>query len=432
MQTTVHLRQFFCAFVTCSLNIEDLTSIVEKVQHHNHSNSCKKYGQQCRFGFPRFPSDRTIIAQPLREEDFPTKKAYEDESKQLKKTLDKVKQIMVSMFPEEQETWTITDILEKADVTQEEYYKALQVSARGAVVVLKRSPKEMYINNYNPEWIKAWDGNMDLSVCLDFFAVVTYITDYYTKSESGMMSNMKDAAKQCAGKDRKEQMKYLVHTFMTSRQMGESEAYYRLFPHLHLSESNLKTIFVSTGFPWNRSKFSVRVQEQGKEKVLEENQDAGDEEEPRNPGGTFQIPGKEGRFKEATSVHEKYANRPPPLEHMCLAQFAISYDRMSAQDAKKKEFVDGCHGEDSSQVIKSWNPQYEINLPTHICLSKNLGYMRLRSIPAVLRLHKFREDKNPHEYFFSELLLYRPWRNEAELHPHDLEACLGLFNKVPT
>ena len=438
LRTSEHLSKkeaeltatFVDAFVTCSLDIKDLTEIVEEVQKHTHSLSCKKYGQQCRFGFPRFPSERTIIAQPLREEDFSSKKTYDDETKQMKTTLDKVKQVMVAMTPEEQETWTITDILGKADVIQEKYYKALHVSARGAVVVLKRSPKEMYINNYNPEWIKAWDGNLDLSVCLDFYAVVTYITDYYTKSETGMMTKMKDAAKQCAGNDRKEQMKFLVHTFMTSRQMGESEAYYRLFPHLHLSESNLKTIFVSTGFPWNRSKFSVRVQEQGKEKVLEKNEDSGDEEEPRHIRGTFQIPGKEGSFKEATSIHEKYANRPPVLEHMCLAQFAISYDRMSAQDANKKEFIEGSHGEDSNQIIKSWNSQYETHLPTHICLGKNLGYMRLRGVPAVLRLHKFREDKDPHEYFFSELLLYRPWRNEAELHPHDLEACLRLMKEV--
>ena len=115
---------------------------------------------------------------------------------------------------------------------------------------------------------------------------------------------------------------------------------------------------------------------------------------------------------------------------MCLAQFAISYDRMSAKDAQKKDFVDGCYGEDSNQVITSWNPQEEINLPTYICLGKNLGYMRLRSVPAVLRMHKFREDKDPHEYFFSELLLYRPWQNEAELHPHNLEACLNLFEEV--
>ena len=239
---------------------------------------------------------------------------------------------------------------------------------------------------------------------------------------------MKEAAKHCASNDKKEQMKYLVHTFMTYRQMGESEAYYRLLPHLHLSESNLKTVFVSTGFPWNRSKFSVKVLEEGKEKLVQDSEDE-DDVSPTNTQGTFQIPGKEGRFKEAASIHQKYSKRPPALENMCLAQFAISYDPMRAQDAKNKAFKEGVYGEDKDQVITSWNPQFEVPLPTHIQLGGNLGYMKLRGVPAVLRLHKFREDKNPHEYFFSELLLYRPWRNEEELHPHDIDACLRLLKE---
>ena len=39
------------------------------------------------------------------------------------------------------------------------------------------------------------EGNMDLSVCLDFFAVITYITDYFTKDESGTSGLLKVAAK---------------------------------------------------------------------------------------------------------------------------------------------------------------------------------------------------------------------------------------------
>ena len=64
-------------------------------------------------------------------------------------------------------------------------------------MVLKRTPQEIYINNYNPEWIKAWNGNIDLQVCLDHFAVITYITDYYMKDESGMQAHLSEVAKTC-------------------------------------------------------------------------------------------------------------------------------------------------------------------------------------------------------------------------------------------
>ena len=66
-------------------------------------------------------------------------------------------------------------------------------------------------------------------------------------------------AKACKGMEKKEQMKFLAQAFMSSRETGESEAYYRIFPHLQLSKSNLKCKFVSTGFPSNRFQFARKV-----------------------------------------------------------------------------------------------------------------------------------------------------------------------------
>ena len=48
------------------------TAYVERillVQMHYHTKSCKKHGNnKCRFGIPRFPSDFTIMTQPIPEE----------------------------------------------------------------------------------------------------------------------------------------------------------------------------------------------------------------------------------------------------------------------------------------------------------------------------------------------------------------------------
>ena len=49
-----------------------------------------------------------------------------------------------------------------AKVKEEQYYYALRSSTKGIGVVLIRTPQEIYINNYNIEWIKAWNGNMDI------------------------------------------------------------------------------------------------------------------------------------------------------------------------------------------------------------------------------------------------------------------------------
>lgn len=51
------------------------------------------------------------------------------------------------------------------------------------------------MNNYNPEWIKAWNANMDRHICLDYYAIMTYITAYYIKDESGTTEYIRNALK---------------------------------------------------------------------------------------------------------------------------------------------------------------------------------------------------------------------------------------------
>ena len=414
---------FVDAFVTCSLDIEALTDTVKEVQAHYHTATCRKHNTTCRFGYPRFPSNKTIIAQPLNKMNFSSERAYIAEKNKFKVILDSVKEVLTQLEEEQLKIITIEQILSKANVQSEDYYAALNVSQTGACVILKRSPKEIYINNYNPEWLKAWDGNMDLQVCLDFFAIITYITDYYTKSEAGMMSTLKDAAFSCKGKDTRNQMKFMAQTFLNHRQMGESEAFYRIFPHLHLSDSNLKCIFVASGFPENRSHFLRKV----KDKIIEN--DVEEEIEKREHSG-IQIPGKEGIYKRAIPVHEKYEARPVALKNICLAQFATSYDTMPVKSGNIMEFSNGVNGLSEEKVIASWNPEYETPLPTYIKLNNDLGYMKLRKIPSVLRIHKLKEDKDPHEFFYSYLLLYRPWQTENELKADDMDACYELYSET--
>ena len=201
---------FVDAFVTCSLDIEALTDTVKEVQEHYHTKTCRKHNTTCRFGYLRFPSNRTLIAQPLNKEAFLSERAYTEEKKRLKDVLDLVKEVLAQLKEEELRAITIEQILSRAGVQSKDYYDALQVSQSGACIILKRTPREIYINNYNPEWIKAWDGNMDLQVCLDFFAIITYITDYYTKSEAGMMATLKAAANTCKGQNTKDQMKFMA------------------------------------------------------------------------------------------------------------------------------------------------------------------------------------------------------------------------------
>jgi hypothetical protein len=66
--------------------------------------------------------------------------------------------------------------------------------------------------------------NMDIQVVLDFFAVIIYVTDYYSKDDTGTMEIIKATLAQTESKDLKERMKLIANTFLTHRQMGEAEA----------------------------------------------------------------------------------------------------------------------------------------------------------------------------------------------------------------
>ena len=49
---------------------DDLLNIVGTVQRHNHTKSCLKNKGKCRYGFPKLPSEKTILAKPLEEPDL--------------------------------------------------------------------------------------------------------------------------------------------------------------------------------------------------------------------------------------------------------------------------------------------------------------------------------------------------------------------------
>ena len=123
--------------------------------------------------------------QPLAEDtDPPPKKA--------KKTKNTVTYIKLES-PEEYKRnirERIEKVLKKASaggelITYEKYEQAvLELPRKGSEVLLQRDIDEVFINNYNAEWIVAWNANIDLSPVYDYYGTITYITDYFTKVSS--------------------------------------------------------------------------------------------------------------------------------------------------------------------------------------------------------------------------------------------------------
>ena len=262
---------------------------------------------------------------------------------------------------------------------------------------------------------------------LDPYAVITYIVSYISKDETNMTEALKDILFKTKHLTKFEQLTALKTAWMKLRQIGASEAVYRLLSGLKLKSSNIACVFVASGFFENRSVFFQKIDEKA-DKIDsnmsgdEDEEDLGeviDEPDVDNDQG-ISIAGREGKFKVATTVHDRYQKRPNYLEKMSLGQFATVYV-LCPRTKKGTEFyqegpLKNCSEEESEITIFG----SETKIPQYIDLRNyKLGTMRARSFPAVLRIHSsFKKDKDAEEgdeQYFSELLMYFPWRNEDDL-----------------
>ena len=437
------LSTFIDNFITVSINPkvvgEDVARCAQEVNKHHHTRTCHKLSTECRFHFPKYPSPSTIIAQPMKE----TGKKRTQKLEKHNKTLAAVKDIIedekniekiMKKHPnkgnkdnyKEQRLERIKLLLEMAGVRIEDYLEALETSKVGSLIVLARDVDEVFINQYNVEWMRAWNGNLDLQVCIDFHAVITYITDYMVKPESAMMDVIKSALKDSTSNTVKEKMKEVANVFMTHRSMGHAEATYKLIPSMTLKNSNVTCQWVSLGLKEERSsRWKKATEEQIKSgmKVIE-------------------LQNHEGFWYEQQDMWSKYLRRPSELENMCFAQFARMYRtgaKPKTDDDEDDDFEDEENeheqdfdpNEDQHDFADDFEKFHFVmtfkregkkakKLPKYIILKDGspgvASTMRKRTFPAALRFQKVKEVNNPEQYMFNEVMLYCPLTRELEKH----------------
>ena len=417
-------------WVSCSLDTgnEKLNALVKEVNVHGHTPSCEKGKQHgCRFHFPRFPSKKTLIAHP------PSSEMTQERISELEAILKKVKEKLEDMKEEEilEDYQNDLDVfLHKLEINIEDYEAALSTSQKGKIVVLKRTLLEKDVNNYNKEFLWAWRANMDIQFCYDSYAVVTYLTDYLTKTDAGLTRAMKKALDESKGCNDLDRLNYVKRAYFTNKQASVAEATYRLTPGMNLKKSNVKSRFVATGYHENRYNFYHKINTDNSNSDHEsdtETEDEDDDEEDEEEEKDFMeetnfkgitLPGRQGKFRKSVTVHKKYANRPDELENICMAQFATSFE--SCKKPKKAVFDDDGVSEEKGglKIFGCEKP-----LPKSIQL-KSGGYMSLRKFPSILRIHSSKKKKDENEGLYSELLLFLPWRSEVRLR----KDCIQKFD----
>ena len=119
----------------------------------------------------------------------------------------------------------------------------------------------------------------------------------------------------------------------------------------------------------------------------------------------------------------RYASRPVCMDNICLAQFATHYT-FTRKVPKSVEFDDETGASKELSNRKIFNQEH--CLPKYLKLSDENQFMRLRGMPAVLRIHRS-DRKEGHEQHYSELLLYTPWSNEEVDLQRTFDACLAQY-----
>ena len=326
-------------------------------------------------------------------------------------------------------------------ISYEQYERAVcQQPRKGSTTLLRRDISECFVNNYNVEWIEAWDANLDLSPVNDFFGAITYITDYWAKDSTGLTNVLKTAMKELKNQEDMRQKCYeLADVFLSHRQVGEAEIFYKLLPHMHLVVSSIATVYVPTEPKRERRQFLQR-------------------QDP-DEGKGFKVKDKEGLFLEKPDIISKYERRKlcgteeeeeddDCLEELCLSQFVKMYEgrgykpkMKTNEEGEREEQYEEEEGVEEGQLAEEDMFNYVIvgdekvtklkKLPAVITLSDLMTgeppLLQKRSFPRSLRYFKKNLTKDPHAYYLSELYLYHPFRDESELFPDDPIACEELY-----
>ena len=129
-------------------------------------------------------------------------------------------------------------------------------------------------------------------------------------------------------------MRIIAQAFQDTREMGFSEAIYKLLPELVMTNSNVKKQWVCIGREEERT---TRARKATK----------GDVEAGR---ATFELEGVEGAWMEQWDMRSKYVRRDPKLWHMSFAQFARMLEAKN-ESAKKKTDESGLEGENDEATV---------------------------------------------------------------------------------
>ena len=255
--------------------------------------------------------------------------------------------------------------------------------AKKITIVYKRKPNEEFVSPYNTVLLSLMKSNMNIQFVTGVYGLLAYLTSYLCKPEHKASELMKKAGKEASGLDLKEKLRKAGNVFLTKREVTTPEAIKRTLS-LPMRSSNIACKYIFTG----KSEDRLRVL---KPKHILETMD------PDDPD-IYSV-----------GIIERYVNRPDALNDLCYADFAANYVNKSANKDLEEDDI-----ENYTTPVSNTNDLETGNEKT-IELKNELGKMRKRTQPIVIRYHKVSLLKDPELHYMTLLQLYMPWTNENDL-----------------
>uniref|UniRef100_A0A669ED35 ATP-dependent DNA helicase n=2 Tax=Oreochromis niloticus TaxID=8128 RepID=A0A669ED35_ORENI len=346
----------------------ELHKKVTELQKHskNHTKTCfKSVNSGCRFGFPKPPAKRTMIVRQDEDSDTEAAKA-------------KLRPLLNLLKEPEAASLTIEQILSRCNLTMNEYEQCLQNINKKTALILKRDPKDCWINNYNPHLLEAWNSNLDVSLILNAYSCVEYLCKYITKKESGLSEYLKTVIDNSANNTVNEcdEMRAVMQAYSKKREISAQECVTRVCG-LKMKKCSRSVVFVPTDD--NPVKMS-------------------------RPMSYLETTTHDSCNIWMTSLSDKYKCRPetPEYEEMSLADFAALCRLVSGPNEGKDV------------------------LP----LLNQLGFVQRRKNdkPAIIRYYHCSQEKDPEQYYGRLLRLYLPHRSQQELKPQGFQTYQSFYN----
>ena len=231
------------------------------------------------------------------------------------------------------------------------------LKSRKKIYLLPRSESETRINDYNPLLLLLWKANMDIQFIGEHsLALAHYVTGYITKAER---SNMQDIWHEVSNeKSIYSKLWSFGIRSLRSRECGLYEACDLLLGE-QLCGKSVSVKWIDAAFPHKRKR---RVKDHAKLQQLRSMQ-----------------PDSSDIF-ESNLIDTHYPQRPKDLEEVCLYDFVGHYEKVGVDE-------DG---------VPMYRKRSKPLLPDH-------------------RLYDPKKENQREDYFYSLLLLFVPFRDEASL-----------------